>query len=231
MKTLGIVGGIAPESTIAYYRAIISRYRAQLGDNSYPALFISSIDLTKMLGMVADNDLVNLVEYLLEEITRLQRAGAVVAALASNTPHIVFDELRSRSPLPLISIVESACEVAKKRGLHRLGLFGTRFTMQSGFYGRVFSKEGIDLLVPDSDEQDYIHESYVTELVNGIFRQETRDHLLAIARRMKDRDGIDGLILGGTELPLILAESEYDGLPLLDTTQIHVRKIVQEMLS
>lgn len=231
MKSLGLIGGIAPESTIAYYRAIISLYRARLADNSYPALLISSIDLTKMLGMVADNNFVELVEYLLDEITRLQRAGADFAALASNTPHIVFDELQNRSPLPLVSIVESACEVARERGLHKLGLFGTRFTMQSGFYSRLFSKEGIDLVVPDSDEQQYIHESYMTELVNGIFRQDTREHLLAIAGRMKDADGIDGLILGGTELPLILAEPEYDGLPLLDTTQIHVRKIVKEMFS
>ena len=161
---------------------------------------------------------------------RLARAGADFGALAANTPHIVFDQLRARSPIPLISIVEATCDRARELGLKRVTLFGTRFTMQAGFYPEVFAGSGIDLVIPGQADQDYIHEKYMDELLQNIFLPETRQGLLAIVDRMKARDGIDGLILGGTELPLILRGAESD-IPFLDTTRIHVDRIVEELIS
>lgn len=231
MKTLGIIGGIAPESTIEYYRQIIATYREHKPDGSYPHFIINSINLQKIVDLITANELLDVTEYLLFELRRLESAGADFALLAANTPHIVFDNLQRLSPLPLISIVESACEAAHDLGLKRVGLFGTRFTMQGEFYPEVFSRRGIKLIVPDADDQEYIHDKYMSELVNGIFLPETRENLLAIVERLREKTNIQGLILGGTELPLILRDAADSPIPFLDTTRIHVESAVAEMLS
>jgi len=231
MKTLGLIGGIAPESTIAYYRLLIASYRQKQPDGNYPPLLINSINLKKMLGMIEANALADLTEYLLREVQRLANAGADFGLLASNTPHIVFDELRRQSPIPLLSIVEATCAAAKVLGLKRLGLFGTRFTMQARFYPEVFARDGIILVTPNRTEQDYIHDIYMRELINGIFLPETRERLLQIIERLKNEENIHGLILGGTELPLILRDETYNKIPLLDTTKIHVEQAVTRLLS
>jgi aspartate racemase len=230
MKIVGIVGGIGPESTIEYYRFIIARYREQQTDGSYPSIIINSIDLTKVLTWAAANELEALSDFLVGEIERLARAGADFGALASNTPHLVFDELRRRSPIPLISIVEATAGAAQTLGLKRVGLFGTGFTMKANFYPDIFARAGMTIIVPAEAEQGYIHEKYMTDLVNGIILPETRERLLAIVDQMKARDEIDGLILGGTELPLILRDAEHNGIPFLDTTKIHVERIVAELV-
>ncbi len=115
--------------------------------------------------------------------------------------------------------------------LEKVGLFGTRFTMQARFYLDVFSRAGLRIILPNEEEQSYIHEKYMSDLVNGVILPETRARLLAIVDKMKARDGIEGLILGGTELPLILRDEEHNGVPFLDTTRIHVDRIVTELLS
>jgi aspartate racemase len=227
MKTIGIIGGIGPESTVDYYRAIIRAYRERQPDGSYPSIIINSIDLKRLVDLVSGNELEKVAEYLVREVERLTGAGAEVGLLAANTPHVVFDEVQSRSALPLVSIVQATCDAAVALGLKRPGLFGTRFTMQGRFYPEAFSRVGIELVVPDDTERAYIHDKYMGELVKGIFPPETREHLLAIVDRMKTRDGIDAVILGGTELPLILRDGTASGIPLLDTTQIHARAIVE----
>jgi len=244
MKTVGIIGGLGPESTIEYYRLIIAAYRdRQSGPGvppvdaqdaraaSYPSIIINSVDLTRLLAWIRANEMDAFTNYLSAEIERLARAGADFGVLASNTPHLVFDELRRRSPIPLISIVESTCGAAQKLGLKRVGLFGTRFTMQARFYFEVFAKAGMTIVVPQEDEQAYIHEKYMQELLNNIFLPETRQRLLAIVEQMKARDNVEALILGGTELPLILRDAEYQGIPFLDTTRIHAERIVAELVS
>jgi len=231
MKTVGIVGGIGPESTIEYYRLIIAAYRERKRDGSSPSILINSIDLRKMLDLIEANELTQVTAYLVAEVERLARAGADCGLLAANTPHIVFDEIRQRSPIPLVSIVEATAEAAKTLKLKRLGLFGTRFTMQGRFYPDVFSREGITLAVPTDDEQAYIHEKYMNELVKGVVAPQTRTALLAIAERLRVREGIEGLILGGTELSLILREATAGGIPLLDTTRIHAEALVGQLLS
>lgn len=231
MQTLGIIGGIAPESTIEYYRLIIASYRKQIADGSYPPLLINSIDLTKLLGLVTAGRLPEITEYLLAELQKLARAGADFGLLASNTPHIVFDDLARQSPIPLISIVRCACQNAKSLALKKVGLFGTRFTMQAKFYAEIFSKEGIEVVTPGPADQDYIHTKYMDELINAIFLPETRAGLLAIVERLKEKSDIQGLLLGGTELPLILRDNGETGIPFLDTSRIHVEVAVARMLS
>jgi aspartate racemase len=231
MKTLGIIGGLGPESTIDYYGKIIALYRERTGDGSYPQFIINSINMKKGLDFMEANNLAGMAEYLLEEIGKLARAGATFGLISANTPHIVFDQVASKAPIPLISIVEATCAAAKARTLKRLALFGTRYTMQATFYPKVFSREGIELLVPGMGDQTYIHDKYLNELVSGKFLSETRATLLAIVDRMKARHDIDGVILAGTELPLILRDREHTGIPFLDTTEIHCEAAVTEMLS
>jgi aspartate racemase len=230
MKTVGIIGGIGPESTVDYYRLIIAAYREQRQDGSYPAIIINSIDLNKVRDLVTANALADLTEYLAAEVQRLARAGADFGLLAANTPHIVFDDIHQQSPIPLLSIVEATCEAAKALALRRLGLLGTRFTMQGRFFPDVFARAGMTLAVPTADEQDYVHDKYMDELVNGIFLPATREGLLEIIGRLRKREHIDGVILGGTELPLILRGVPGQDIPFLDTTQIHVRAAVAQML-
>ena len=231
MKVLGIIGGLGPESTLEYYQNIIALYRERQRDGSYPEFIINSVDLKKGLDFMAESNLTGMADYLLEEISKLARAGANFGLISANTPHIVFDDLALKSPIPLISIVEATCAAAKARGLKKLALFGTRFTMQGTFYPRVFSHEEIELVLPDAKEQDYLHDKYLNELVPGKFLPETRAGLLAIVDRMKANSDIDGVILAGTELPLILRDAEHNGIPFLNTTTIHCEAAVAEMFS
>ena len=231
MKLLGIIGGIGPESTVDYYQTIVGLYRARRPDGSYPALVINSVDMQKLRKAFEASDLAAIIDYVLPELQRLQRAGVDFGLLAANTPHIVFDDLERQSPIPLISIVAVTREAAKARGLKRVALFGTRFTMTAPIYPDVFSKEGIAVVIPEPADQDYIHEKYLGELVNGVFLPETRDGLLAIVDRMARQSGIDGVILGGTELPLILREPDHNGVPFLNTTRIHCEAAVERMCS
>ena len=230
MKTLGIIGGLGPESTVDYYQRIIALYRERTADGSYPEFIINSVNLRKGLNFMDAGDLAGMADYLLEAIGKLARAGADFGIISANTPHIVFDEVASQSPIPLLSIVEATCAAAKARNLKRLALFGTRYTMQATFYPKVFLGEGIELLVPGRDDQDYLHEKYFSELMPGKFLPETRAGLLAIVDRMKAQSDIDGVTLAGTELPLILRDPDHNGIPFLDTTRIHCQAAVAEML-
>jgi aspartate racemase len=230
LKTLGIVGGIAPESTVDYYRQIIAGYRARKGDGSYPAIIVNSINLSKMRDLIFAGQNEELVTFMSAEIQKLAAAGVDFGLLASNTPHLVFDELESRSSIPLLSIVRATCQAAKARGLKKVGLIGTRFTMNGKFYPQVFAREAIAIVVPGTEDQEYTHNKYMDELVNEILLPETRAGILAVVERMKESSGIEAVILGGTELPLLLRDSGSTGIPFLDTTRIHVEAAVERML-
>lgn len=228
MKTIGMIGGVGPESTIDYYRLLIAAYRERVPGDSYPHIVINSINLKEMIALLEANDLGRMTDWLVVEMQKLANAGAEIGLLSSNTPHIVFDELSRRSAIPLVSIVEATCEAACATGLKKLGLFGSRFTMQGRFFPDVFSRRGIELAVPDAAEQTWIHKHYMDELVKGLFLEETRGGLLRIASRLKEQQHIQGLILGGTELPLILRDAPDCGIPFLDTARIHVNAVLAQ---
>lgn len=229
-KTLGLIGGTGPESTIEYYRLLVAKYREQADGNS-PSLVINCVNLKTMIELMTAGELGRVTDYLAAAFEKLERAGVDFAALTANTPHIVFDELQRRTSLPLISIVEATCDKAQSLGLKTVGLFGTQFTMQAPFYPKVFSRSDVKLVVPNGEEQAYIHGIYLGELLKDVFRPETRTRLLEIADVMKERDGIEAVILGGTEIPLLLRDETHNGMQLLDTTRIHVDRLVAEMLS
>jgi aspartate racemase len=229
MKTIGIIGGIGPESTLDYYREIISAFKASHGNLEYPEIVIYSLNLSEILPLVNEKNWSRLAEVLLKKIDALHLAGAQFAAIASNTPHIIFQDLQSRSPIPLISIVEATCAKAKQMGLQHAGLMGTKFVMESNSYQKLFHPEGISIVLPSEEEQQFIHRKLFTEIELGIFKDATRDALLAIVQRMFEAESIDSLILGCTELPLILTDSAF-GIPFLNTTAIHCERIVSYCL-
>jgi aspartate racemase len=230
MKTLGLIGGTGPESTIDYYRLLTAQYRDKM-DGASPPVIINSVNLKSMITWMGANELDKVTDYLVKQFETLEKAGVDFAALTANTPHIVFDEIQQRVNLPLISIVEAACERAQKLGVKSVGLFGTRYTMQAPFYPKVFSRTDIRLITPNAEEQEYIHEKYFGELLKDTFLPETRSKFLEIADEMKARDNVEAIILGGTEIPLLLRSEEHNGIQLLDTTRIHVDRLIEEMLT
>jgi aspartate racemase len=150
-------------------------------------------------------------------------------AITANTPHLVYDELAAVSSRPMISIVEVCAEEARRRDIRRPLLLGTKFTMQAPFYPAVCARFGIDVIVPHEDERSWAHERYVQELLKGDFRDETRQSFVTLVERLREREGIDAVILGGTELPLLLRAPAVAGLPVLDTTELHVNAIVERL--
>jgi aspartate racemase len=175
MRTLGIIGGTGPETTIEYYRRLIAAYRERSPERRTPSLMINSIDSKKLVDLVTANELAEMADYLTAEVERLARAGAGLALIAANTPHLVFDDVQSRSPIPMLSIVTATRDAAAGAGLRRLALFGTRFTMQAAFFPEIFQGRQIAIVVPNEAEQTYIHDKYMSELFVGILLPETRE--------------------------------------------------------
>jgi aspartate racemase len=235
------VGGIGPESTIEYYRFILDGCRKRMattpspeqlraGEQSVPHIIIDSIDVNRGLAMLDANDLAALADYVSESVERLTRAGAEIALMAANTPHIVFEEVERRATIPMISLVEATRDRALALGFKKLGLLGTGFTMRGRFYPEVFARAGIELVTPEDEEKEFIHRAYIGELLKNVFLPETRDRIIAVVNRMRAENSIEAVILAGTELPLLLRGAEPEGLPFLDTTLIHVDAAVEEIL-
>jgi aspartate racemase len=229
MRTAGMIGGLGPESTIDYYRSIIARYRARKPDSGAANIFINSLDVDKGIAMLNGGHLDALADYLASGLEPLVRAGADFAFIAANTPHLVFDELQRRSSIPLISIVRATADRAKTLDLKKVGLFGTGFTMRASFYPEEFQRAGIAVVIPTEAEREQIHRIYIGELLKNQFLPESRDAILRIARRTRAENGVEAVVLAGTELPLLLRGSGTD-IEWLDTTVIHVEAVVDELL-
>ena len=229
MTTLGMIGGLGPESTIDYYRRILEAWE-WVEPGTAPSIVIDSLDVRRALQLV-ERDRPGLIDYLLASLQRLAGAGVDFAVMTANTPHLVFDDLVARSPVPLLSIVEVCAEEARGRGLGRLALLGTRFTMEGPFYPEVCARHGIAVVTPDDADRAWVHEKYIEELLRGEFRDDTRQRFIALVGRLRDEEGVEGVILGGTELPLLLPAPVIADLPALDTTALHVAAIVERLRS
>jgi len=226
MKRIGIIGGLGPESTAEYYKEIINAFKNESNDLNYPEIIINSINMSQFLGLMKLKKYNEVTALLLEKIEALKLAGAEFVAISANTPHLLFDQLQELSTIPLLSIVEATCEEAVQQGLKRTGLFGTGFTMNASFYSDVLTKQGIEVVIPDKKDRELINNKLFDEIEVGTFNDSTRNQLIAIIEKMVHEQQIDALILGCTELPLILRDNYYAGIPMLDTTKIHVNAIV-----
>lgn len=227
MKKIGLIGGLGPEATIDYYKGIIDSFKKERQDLFYPNIIIYSVNMSEFINLMNKNQWDIVIDLLLKKIEALKSAGADFAAMTANTPHIIFENLASRSPLPLLSIVEATCKEAKKHGFKRSGLLGTGFTMNGTFYQDVFQREGIEIVMPPVDVREWINHKLFTEIELGVFKDETRSQLIEIISQMVKESNIDSIILGCTEFPLILTDTSYHGVPVLNTTMIHVQEIVE----
>jgi aspartate racemase len=231
MKKIGLIGGVGPESTIAYYRLINKRYQEKLNTKDFPNVLIHSINMTRMVSLLPVERHHELINFLLDEIHVLHDAGMDYAAITSNTPHIVFDAVQQKSKITLISIVQETCRFIKGSGITKVILLGTKSTMATGFYNAEARQYGIEIISPDIKQQDYIHEKYLNELVFNIIRPETKRELIDIVSKLAIDHHAKGLILGGTELPLILNQDDFADLIIFDSASIHVDSIIERMVS
>ena len=224
-KRIGILGGISHESTAKYYTLLHEKYHARLGDYYYPEAVVFSLDFQRFTGY-ENADRYAYVEYIMHGVRGLENAGAELVVMAANSPHAVYSEVSEAAGVPMISIADATAEKAAELGLHRLLLLGIKFTMQSTFYHEKLGERGVTVLTPNEEEQDEINSIIFDELVIGVHREESKKRLLEIMGSYP----VDGVILGCTELPLIIGEGNTE-LAVLDTVEIHVEATLDYALS
>jgi aspartate racemase len=229
-RILGIVGGTGPESTVDYYRSLVATWRRRRPDGSYPRVIINSIEAGRVFGNLSAADFGAVGRDLGPAVAALASAGCQLALLASNASHLAYDLIEPKPRITLIHIVDAARDAATRAGFRRLGLIGTRFVMESDLYPARMAPVGLEVILPTARERELVHEIYFGELVAGVIRDGSRDALGAVVAAMRDRDQIDAIVLGGTELALILTEPTCAGVPVLNTAQIHVDAAVDWLL-
>lgn len=229
MKTLGILGGTGPESTIDYYRLILEEHARLRPGMGNPPLLINSVNFEEIMPFANAQNWRGLAEWMAPEFEKLKRAGADFGLIAANTPHLAMPFLRPICPLPLLSIVEAAAEHAKQAGFKRLGLLGIRATMEARMYPEECEPFGIEIVIPDEPDREYVNRKYFDELFVGTFLEETRRGLVEVIRRMVAKERVEAVVLGGTELPLILRNAERI-IPFFDTARVHCEAAVRQMI-
>ncbi|WP_129731124.1 aspartate/glutamate racemase family protein [Ectobacillus funiculus] len=226
MKKVGIIGGTGPESTVDYYKSIISKFQEKIGSKEdLPELFINSINMYKMFNLLMNRQTKELIYYLTDAVQKLESVGVDFVVFTGNTPHIVFERVQEKVQVPMISAVEETYLKAQEWNLEKVGLIGTKFTMENDFFKKPFISHNIEIVVPNQSEQEYIHRKIVEELENGIVNNETKRGFLNIIEQMTDRDGIQAIILGCTELPMLIKNEDLN-IHSLNTAEIHINKIV-----
>ena len=218
-KRIGILGGMSPESTVAYYEYITRTYTERFGDYGYPEILIYSVSFQEYVDWPNQDRWDLVAEGLSQAGQKLVEAGADLLLIATNTMHLVFDEVQARVEVPMLSLLDATAEAILAQGLHTVGLLGTKFTMEKGFYEDALTRRGITTLVPGADDREYVHRVIYDELVSGQLRDESQDGYVDIIQKLIER-GAQGIILGCTEIPL-LVNAASAGIPLFDTPQIH----------
>ena len=221
-RILGVIGGIGPESTLDYYRRLIDGYHGRVGMASHPPVLIDSLDGGRLIPFIIAGDLEPVRAGVARAVEQLAAGGAGIALVASVATHVVYDLVAPHAPIPMLSIVEATCRAAVAVGVRRPALFGTRVSVEGVYFARPFEAAGIEIVRPPEPDRTWIHDAYVGELVAGTFRDETRSRMLDILAGLVQSDGADALILGGTELSLLLPEASYLGIPVLNAAAIHV---------
>lgn len=225
MKKIGLVGGTGPESTLMYYKELNTQIDEITGGKNMPELTIESVNFRKTWDLVSQGKNQELAEYLSEKVNNLAKAGAEIISLTAGTMHIVFDEIEKNTKTSLVSIPKAVCEEILLRGYQRVGLLGTIFTMEQDFMKKDMLQAGIEVIVPDKADRELIAKRIFEELELGIVKESTLQEFKHIIQKMAQEQGIEAVILGCTELPLILNDANCC-LPCLDSVAIHIKKLI-----
>jgi len=222
-RCLGLIGGLGPGATVTYYRALVAAHAAQ---NRGARMMIAHADVDSVLALAGANDLDGLAQYLAGVIRDLKAGGAAFTAIVAITPHICAPQLVKLSSLPLIDMVHEVSGALRAKGLKRVALFGTRFTVESAMFGRL---GGVEVVMPQPDEITQIHNTYV-DVVAGRQTAAQLDQLRDLARTLITRDGAEAILLAGTDLSTVFDESNA-GFPLLDCANVHIAAIARQMMA
>lgn len=225
MKKIGLIGGTGPESTIMYYKELNHRIGSITEYKELPEIVIESVDLIKALDYVSKKQYDELLEHILEKIEHLEKSGAEIISLTAVTMHIIFDQINERG-IKLVSIPKTIADEAVSKGIKKVGLIGTKFTMQEDYMKKDLINAGVEVIVPNEDNQDLIGKRIYDELEKGIVKESTLKEFVSIIKTMQEEEEIEAIILGCTELPLLL---NNDNCPVecLDSVEIHINKLIE----
>lgn len=229
MKKIGLVGGTGPESTLSYYKKLNEEIDRVTCEKSMPDICIESVNFRRAWEYVVKDDREALTEYLAEKVRLLKAGGAQVLSLTAVTMHMVFDELEKRTGVTLVSIPKAVCEEIVKAGIKKVGLLGTMVTMEQDYMKKDLTAAGVEVFVPNEQERELVAKRIYEELEKGIVKESTLQEFQQLIRRMKAENGIEGVILGCTELPLLLNSGNCP-VPCFDSVEIHLRKLVELVL-
>lgn len=227
-NTIGVLGGMSPESTVAYYEYITRTYTRRFGDHAYPEILIYSVSFQPYVDWPGQGRWDLVARGLSKAAQALERAGADFILIATNTMHIVFDEVASSVSVPMLSLLDAVGDAIEAQGIDKVGLLGTAFTMEHGFYQSALGARGIEVLVPESEDRKRVHDVIYEELVAGEIREASRRTYARILDKLADR-GAQGAVLGCTEIPLLIGDEDVD-MPLFDTTTIHAEAALRRAL-
>lgn len=226
MKTIGVLGGMSSVASAEYYRRINEGVNSQLGGHAAAELLLYSVDFGVIEGFIRDERWDQAAEYLAERAQRLERAGAEFLILATNTMHRVADELQNAVGIPLMHIVDVTADAAAEDGASTLGVIGTKPVMEADFYRKRFADKGFEILVPAERDRDLVHRVIFEELTRGVIDDHSREEYLRILGDLVAR-GAQGIVLGCTEISLLVAAEDMPGTVLYDTTALHVERAVR----
>lgn len=229
MKTIGLLGGMSWESTQTYYRLINEGVKARLGGLHSARMVLYSVDFAEIEALQHAGDWAATARILSDAALSLQKAGADFLVIGTNTMHKVAPEIAQTIDIPLLHIADATAAVLKQNGVRRVGLLGTRFTMEQDFYRERLEDAGIEVLTPDETQRNDVHRIIYEELCRGDIRGASRESYLAVVASLADR-GAQGVILGCTEVGLLINQSDT-AIPLYDTTVIHARQAVEQSLA
>jgi aspartate racemase len=227
-KKIGIIGGLSPESTVEYYQYITRTYTERFHDYGYPEILIYSVSFQPYVDWPADDRWDLVAEGLSKAARKLENVGADFILIATNTMHLVFDQVQANVNVPMLSLLDAVGEAIQAKGMSRVGLLGTRFAMEHGFYQDALADKGIAVLIPDAEDRAYVNQVIYDELVAGKLRDESRARFVAIINKLA-AEGAEGVILGCTEIPLLISEDDVS-VPVLDSTLIHAEAALKYAL-
>lgn len=226
MKKIGLVGGTGPESTLMYYKELNTRIDQMTNGKAMPDLAIESVDFRKAWAYVSNGENDKLADYLSEKVSCLKSTGCEVISLTAGTMHLVINEIEKKTGVSLVSIPKAVADEAKSKGYTKVGLLGTIFTMEQDYMKKDLIDAGIEVCIPDKEDRELVATRIFEELELGIVKEETLKEFQDLISKMKNGQGIQAVILGCTELPLLLNEKNSP-LPVLDSVEIHIKKLIE----